>query len=337
MPPCLRDRAVPADRARGLHVLPRLRAQPGRTRLRRAQHRPGLLRDRGLHRHAQLARRPVDPRHLAAVQVRPSGGRRLAVPWRRPARRRGRPTGAACCRPATSRSAAAGQSAVGDRAAAAANSGTSDPGAAHRRTPPGGRRWRRRVPAGRDAGSSAPACLSRWPWSRASATAGTPSVKTRLLAPPAVTHQTWFAPYVDVTLTPTYQFQNPSARPGAAERPRLRGGRPSRDVHPELGRRVHARRGQPAARPRHPHRAAAAGGRAGHRVVRRAGQHQPGRRLPDRGRAHRRLPVRDQRLSPHHDRPGHRGGRAGQLRRRAAARGRRSPRSRRPTPSSACG
>ncbi len=38
-------------------------------------------------------------------------------------------------------------------------------------------------------------------------------LKTRLLAPPVVVHQTWFAPYVDVTLTPTYQFQNPSDDP----------------------------------------------------------------------------------------------------------------------------
>jgi chitodextrinase len=35
-------------------------------------------------------------------------------------------------------------------------------------------------------------------------------LKTRLLTTPAVVHQTWFAPYVDVTLTPTYQFQNPA-------------------------------------------------------------------------------------------------------------------------------
>jgi chitodextrinase len=38
-------------------------------------------------------------------------------------------------------------------------------------------------------------------------------LKTRLLAPVAVTHQTWFAPYADVTLTPTYQFQSTSADP----------------------------------------------------------------------------------------------------------------------------
>jgi len=36
-------------------------------------------------------------------------------------------------------------------------------------------------------------------------------VKGRLLAPVAATHQTWFAPYVDVTLTPTYQFQSSTA------------------------------------------------------------------------------------------------------------------------------
>ncbi len=39
---------------------------------------------------------------------------------------------------------------------------------------------------------------------------GMVAVKTRLAAP-VVTHQTWFAPYVDVTLTPTYQFQSTSA------------------------------------------------------------------------------------------------------------------------------
>jgi cellulose synthase/poly-beta-1,6-N-acetylglucosamine synthase-like glycosyltransferase/chitodextrinase len=38
-------------------------------------------------------------------------------------------------------------------------------------------------------------------------------VKTRLLAPVTVTHQTWFAPYADATLTPTYQFQSTSANP----------------------------------------------------------------------------------------------------------------------------
>ena len=37
-------------------------------------------------------------------------------------------------------------------------------------------------------------------------------VQTRLAAAPLV-HQTWFAPYVDVTLTPTYQFQSTSADP----------------------------------------------------------------------------------------------------------------------------
>jgi len=38
---------------------------------------------------------------------------------------------------------------------------------------------------------------------------GYAGVQTRL-AGAAVVHQTWFAPYVDVTLTPTYQFQNPA-------------------------------------------------------------------------------------------------------------------------------
>jgi chitinase len=38
-------------------------------------------------------------------------------------------------------------------------------------------------------------------------------IKTRLLAPVGVTSQTWFAPYVDTTLTPAYQFQSTSANP----------------------------------------------------------------------------------------------------------------------------
>jgi cellulose synthase/poly-beta-1,6-N-acetylglucosamine synthase-like glycosyltransferase/chitodextrinase len=38
-------------------------------------------------------------------------------------------------------------------------------------------------------------------------------LKVRLLAPPAAASKTWFAPYVDVTNTPTYQFQNPSDDP----------------------------------------------------------------------------------------------------------------------------
>ena len=38
-------------------------------------------------------------------------------------------------------------------------------------------------------------------------------VKTRLLTPVTVAHQTWFAPYADATLTPTYQFQSTSANP----------------------------------------------------------------------------------------------------------------------------
>ena len=42
---------------------------------------------------------------------------------------------------------------------------------------------------------------------------GYTGLKTRLLAPTTVTHQAWFAPYVDVTATPTYQFQNTSYDP----------------------------------------------------------------------------------------------------------------------------
>ena len=61
-------------------------------------------------------------------------------------------------------------------------------------------------------------------------------VKQKLLTPvAATTRQAWFAPYVDVTLTPTFQFQELHRRPGAAERPRLRGRRVEHALHPELG------------------------------------------------------------------------------------------------------
>jgi hypothetical protein len=42
---------------------------------------------------------------------------------------------------------------------------------------------------------------------------GYAGLKTRLLASATVVHKTWFAPYVDVTPTPTYQFQSTSADP----------------------------------------------------------------------------------------------------------------------------
>jgi cellulose synthase/poly-beta-1,6-N-acetylglucosamine synthase-like glycosyltransferase/chitodextrinase len=42
---------------------------------------------------------------------------------------------------------------------------------------------------------------------------GYQGLRTRLLVTPTVVHQTWFAPYVDVTLTPTYQFQSTSDDP----------------------------------------------------------------------------------------------------------------------------
>ena len=38
---------------------------------------------------------------------------------------------------------------------------------------------------------------------------GYAGAKTRLFTAPVTVNQTWFAPYVDVTLTPTYQFQTP--------------------------------------------------------------------------------------------------------------------------------
>ena len=41
---------------------------------------------------------------------------------------------------------------------------------------------------------------------------GYAGVRTKLVSAAPV-HQTWFAPYVDVTLTPTYQFQNPAGDP----------------------------------------------------------------------------------------------------------------------------
>ena len=121
-------------------------------------------------------------------------------------------------------------------------------------------------------------------------------------------------PHADVSVP------DPLAGPSAAERARLRGRLVAVGLHPELGRGLLAGHRQSAACPRHPDRTAAAGGRAGHRVLRRPGQHQPGRRLFHHRRLDRRLPVRDQRLPPQVDRPGHRGSGARQPRGRAAAR-----------------
>jgi cellulose synthase/poly-beta-1,6-N-acetylglucosamine synthase-like glycosyltransferase len=125
-----------------------------------------------------------------------------------------------------------------------------------------------------------------------------------LLAARAVIHQTWFAPYVDVTLTPTQEFQDSSAD-GARQT--------------ALG--LHAGPGRPVARPRLAHRPGAAGRGAAHRVVRRPGPHQPRRRVHQRAGPHRGLPVGDRRLSAQDDRPRHRERGPGQLLGRPAPRG----------------
>ena len=67
----------------------------------------------------------------------------------------------------------------------------------------------------RSRGAGCPCCASWWPavcwlaWATAGTWAGSTGSATVITGP----HQTWFAPYVDVTLPPTYQFQNASANP----------------------------------------------------------------------------------------------------------------------------
>ena len=50
----------------------------------------------------------------------------------------------------------------------------------------------------------------------------------------------WSVPYVDVTLTPTFQFQDPEANPARTRGPGLRGRRPRGRLHAELGRRYYS-------------------------------------------------------------------------------------------------
>ena len=70
-----------------------------------------------------------------------------------------------------------------------------------------------------------------------------------------------YAPYVDVTQTPTYPFQLPSANPVSSVYLGFVVSRPRRTLHADLGHLLHARPGRTGARPRRPRRAAAPPGR----------------------------------------------------------------------------
>ncbi len=190
---------VRADRPRGIHAVSRVRQPPhGERLLRRAQRHPGLLRGQGVHRPAQLPDGHVDPRHLAALPVvRPPP--RFLGRWRRPVEQPA---------PTDWRSVL--------------QAGYAEPQYQSAGGPPRVRMASMAPPAPR------PPPLPDGPPRRRLSLArvlvalvvvagagdgGYVGLKTRLLAPAAVTHQTWFAPYVDVTLTPTYQFQSTSADP----------------------------------------------------------------------------------------------------------------------------
>ena len=121
-------------------------------------------------------------------------------------------------------------------------------------------------------------------------------VRTRLLAAEPVIHQTWFAPYVDATLTPTFQFQSSSAdpaqqtvlgfvvaQPGAGCTPSWGGAYTlaQADEALAMGSRI-AQVQQDGAQP-----IVSFGG---------PGTHQPRRRLRQCEQPHRGLPVGDRRL-----------------------------------------
>ena len=127
---------------------------------------------------------------------------------------------------------------------------------------------------------------------------------------------------------PTSTSRSPRRTSSRARRPTRPGRASSASWSPPRARTA-PRAGEAPTRWRRPTRPLAVGARIaqlqqeGAQAIvslRRPGQHQPGRRLPDRRRPDLRLPVGDQRLPAHHDRPGHRGGRAGQRRRRESPR-----------------
>ena len=144
-----------------------------------------------------------------------------------------------------------------------------------------------RAGRGRRRDASSRCCGS---WSRSCVLAGAAyggytAVQTRVITAATVTRQTWFAPYVDVTLTPTYQFQSASAD---AARQTVLGfvvAAPGAGCTPELGRGLHAGPGRSVAGHELTHRPGAAGRGPAHRLVRRPGPHQPRRGLHQRAPA----------------------------------------------------
>ena len=83
---------------------------------------------------------------------------------------------------------------------------------------------------------------------------------------------TWFAPYVDTTLTPTYAFQAAQDNPARGVALGLRRGRSDGPVRPQLGRLPQPCRRRDGDRPRPARRAAARARRRGDRLLRGAAQ-----------------------------------------------------------------
>ena len=96
-------------------------------------------------------------------------------------------------------------------------------------------------------------------------------VRTQLATVSRVIRQTWFAPYVDVTLTPTYQFQSSSAD---AARQTVLGfvvADPGSACTPSWGAAYRLNQADQSLAVELAHRPDAAGRGAAHRVVRRPG------------------------------------------------------------------
>ena len=173
----LRGGALPADRAGRPHRLLRLASPPGGEHgLRRAQRRAGLLRRHGVHRPAQLG-------------------------WRTP----GSTPHPLLYKPARRRRARAVQPPPPAHWRSVLEAGPAEPpaGPAARGPEPSGEPRRR---------LSLLRVLVALVVLGGVGYGGYAGVRTKLVSAAPV-HQTWFAPYVDVTLTPTYQFQNPAGDP----------------------------------------------------------------------------------------------------------------------------
>ena len=142
-----------------------------------------------------------------------------------------------------------------------------------------------------------------WP----SSSPASPSSCAVAATPAATADRHGFAPYVDVTATPTYAFEDVGeSGPTDAILAFVVSSKTER-LRPELGRRLLAGRGRRAARPRPPGGAARPARSTRHGLLRRGRELRARHRLHRRGRPGRRLPVGGGPLLDRHDRPRHRG------------------------------